>query len=226
LERRVRDNVPYDKLVEGIVLASSRNPAQSYEDFCKEMSGYFRKDHPADFAARDTMPYYWMRRARGKPEEKARGFAHAFLGVSLQCASCHKHPYDQWTKQDFDQFALFFNGVRYGAGNRATVQAMKKGTGLEGLDEDSGAYKRKFVDLLSAGKVLPFKEVAVPAPRKAANKGKPGRVVGGRVITPKLLGGEAVVDNDYPDPRQPLMDWVREPDNPYFARAFVNRVWA
>ena len=28
------------------------------------------------------------------------------------------------------------------------------------------------------------------------------------------------------DPRKPVMDWMRSKDNPYFARAFVNRVWA
>jgi hypothetical protein len=46
------------------------------------------------------------------------------------------------------------------------------------------------------------------------------------VITPKVLGGDELVDASYDDPRQPLMDWLRQKDNPYFARSFVNRVWA
>ncbi len=46
------------------------------------------------------------------------------------------------------------------------------------------------------------------------------------MITPKVLGGEEVVLANYADPRQPLMDWMRSPENPYFARAWVNRVWA
>lgn len=58
---------------------------------------------------------------------------------------------------------------------------------------------------------------------KTASRG-PIKLV--RVITPRLLGGEEVVTNEYPDPRQPLMDWMRQQDNPYFARAPVNRVWA
>ena len=41
-----------------------------------------------------------------------------------------------------------------------------------------------------------------------------------------FVGGEEVVDQTYDDPRQPLMDWLRQKDNPYFARALVNRVWA
>ena len=224
--RRVSENTPYDNLVEGIVLAVGRGPDQSYADYCAQMSSYFRKDDPADFTARPTMPYFWTRRALSKPEEQALAVAHAFLGVSLQCAQCHKHPYDQWTKQDFDQFTAFFAGIKYGVAKRPEAQAMKKGTGLEGLDEDSGEYKRKFADLLAAGTVLPFKELNVPQNRVARPGTKPGQRVAGRVITPKLLGGEEVVNRDYPDPRRPILDWMREPDNPYFARAFVNRLWA
>ena len=46
------------------------------------------------------------------------------------------------------------------------------------------------------------------------------------MITPKVLGGETTSNSRSQDPRQPLMDWLRQKDNPYFARAFVNRVWA
>jgi hypothetical protein len=225
IERRVRDNVPYDEIVEGIALAVGRRGDQSYDDYCAEMSAYFRKDAPADFAARQTMPYFWTRRSVGKPEDKSLSFAHAFLGVSLQCAQCHKHPYDQWTKQDFDQFAAFFGGVKYGAGKRPEVQQMKDAVGLAGLDEDSGQYKRKFAELLQQGTVLPFKELSVPQRATARGKPRPNSKLG-RVITPRLLGGEEVIAANYDDPRQPLMDWMRQDDNPYFARAFVNRVWA
>jgi hypothetical protein len=226
LYRRIEQNVPYDQIVEGIVLAVGRRPDQSYDDYCREMSAYFRKDDPADFAARDTMPYFWTRRTVGRSEDKALSFAHAFLGVSLQCAQCHKHPYDQWTKQDFDQFAAFFDGVRYGAGPRDQMQQMKQAVGLGGLDEDSGQYKRKFVELLQAGHILPFKDLAVPQPRTTSSKRPASTSRYGRVITPRLLGGEEVIASTYPDPRQPLIDWMRQDDHPYFARAFVNRVWS
>jgi hypothetical protein len=46
------------------------------------------------------------------------------------------------------------------------------------------------------------------------------------VLTPKLLGGERVLLSEYSDPREPLVLWLRSKDNPFFARAFVNRVWA
>jgi Protein of unknown function (DUF1553)/Protein of unknown function (DUF1549) len=37
--------------------------------------------------------------------------AHAFLGIQMQCAECHKHPFDQWTQADFNDFAQFFESV-------------------------------------------------------------------------------------------------------------------
>jgi len=223
--RRVAENVAYDKLVEGIVLAVSRRPDQTFDEYCAEMSAYFRKEEPADFTAREHMPYFWTRKQLGRSQGKALAFSYSFLGVSLQCAECHKHPYDQWTKFDFDQFAAFFNGVNARAGARDRVDQMKKELGLVG-DPDSGDYARTFVKLAETGKVLPFSEVAVPPPPKKGQKPRLPRTPSGRVITPKVLGGEEKLITDYNDPRQPLMDWLRDDDNPYFARAFVNRVWA
>ncbi|HYF00750.1 MAG TPA: DUF1549 and DUF1553 domain-containing protein [Planctomycetota bacterium] len=223
--RRVRENVPYDDLIEGIALAVGKTLDQTYDQYCEEMSSYFRKDKPADFSGRPTMPYFWTRRNAGSPEAKALSFANAFLGLSLQCAQCHKHPYDQWTKQDFDQFTAFFSEVKYTFGPRERTKEMYKAVNLEG-DEDDGAFKRKFMDLLAQGKVLPFKELVVPGRSKAAPKPRKPDPKLGRVITPKLLGGEEVVGAKYDDPRRPVMDWMRQADNPYFATSWVNRVWA
>ena len=63
---------------------------------------------------RETMPHYWTRRTLTKPEDKALGFAHSFLGIRLQCAQCHKHPFAPWTQQDFQQFTAFFSNVKFG----------------------------------------------------------------------------------------------------------------
>jgi hypothetical protein len=78
------------------------------------MGSYYREENPADFGARPNMPYYWQRQNVQKPEERALAFAHTFLGVRIECAQCHKHPFDQWTKSDFEQFQVFFAGVVYG----------------------------------------------------------------------------------------------------------------
>jgi len=49
--------------------------------------------------------------------------------------------------------------------------------------------------------------------------------VGGRVMTPKFLGGD-VPDVKGKDRRQVLAEWLASPENPYFARNLANIVWA
>lgn len=50
--------------------------------------------------------------------------------------------------------------------------------------------------------------------------------VTGRVVLPHGLGGPPAQVAPYDDPRADLVDWMTRPDNPYFARSFVNRMWA
>ncbi len=224
--RRVEQNMPYDKLVAGIVLATSRRPGQSYDDYVKEQSSYYRAKDPADFAARDTMPYYWAKRIIQKPEEKALNFSYTFLGVRLECAQCHKHPFDQWTQDDFNQFTAFFTNVRYGPAPdaRGRFQEMTKELGVT---NKNGNIQRQFGNLVREGKVIPWPETyVIPAGQQGGGRRFGGGSSAARVATPKILGGETVALDKGADPRQPLMDWMRSTDNPYFARAFVNRVWA
>jgi hypothetical protein len=44
-------------------------------------------------------------------------------------------------------------------------------------------------------------------------------------LTPKALGGPEIPFVKGQDPRETLFQWMRSPDNPFFARAFVNRIW-
>jgi Protein of unknown function (DUF1549)/Protein of unknown function (DUF1553) len=43
-----------------------------------------------------------------KPEKIAASTSRAFLGIQLQCAECHNHPFDKWTQRDFWGYAAFF----------------------------------------------------------------------------------------------------------------------
>ena len=242
--KRVADNMPYDQLAGGMILALSRtSPDQSYEDFAREMGSYYRKENPADFSARDSMPYFWARRNIVTPQEKALAFSHSFLGVRIECAECHKHPFDQWTKDDFAQFQVFFNTIAHGANRvakdtgvtyasltediRARIMQDRNGEPFDKNDNNQNRLMQQEARRrIEAGELVPWNEVYVDsrraAPRKA-NKEINGKA---RVITPKILGGEEVMLQEYSDPRQPLMEWLRSKDNPYFARALVNRIWA
>ncbi len=269
---RVARNEPYDKLVSGIVVSTTRtSPEQTYEAMTAELGGYFRKDGKTDFSKRENMPWFWARNNIQKSEDKALAFAHAFLGVRIECAQCHKHPFDQWTKTDFEQFQAFFAPINFGergeknegsamssrsikkeieAASKATMSEMMDakvadfiGPKLPQTPEEKRAEQQKLAKLsqeqqrklqseftrrMDAGEPLPWSEVYVDLKRAAQRKPEEKKKDFGtsRVITPKLLGGEQVTLDQFPDPRQPLMDWLKGTGNPYFAKAFVNRVWA
>src|SRR5262249_59502547 len=48
---------------------------------------------------------------RPTPDRLAARVARAFLGVRLDCAQCHDHPFQPWKQADFRGLAAFFGGV-------------------------------------------------------------------------------------------------------------------
>jgi hypothetical protein len=235
LERRVRDNMPYDELAAGIVLSQSRRPGQSYTEYCEEMSALYAKGSTASYADRPTMPHYWARNNFRQPEDRAIGFAYAFMGVRIQCAQCHKHPFDVWSKQDFEDFKGFFTRVTFnrngmGKGTKEEMAEILKQLGVDPAKKGN-QLDRELQKMVVEGKTIPFGELAPTPPRAANNKGKKKNDKGKRPAAPaqqaKVLGADEALDlNQFDDARQPLMAWLQSPENPYFARAFVNRVWA
>ncbi len=49
---------------------------------------------------------------RFEPKAFAADFSQVFLGVQIQCAECHDHPFDRWTMDDYYGFVSFFQGVK------------------------------------------------------------------------------------------------------------------
>jgi hypothetical protein len=45
------------------------------------------------------------------PESSVETTAQLFLGVRIQCAKCHNHPFERWTQDDYYGFAAFFSQV-------------------------------------------------------------------------------------------------------------------
>jgi hypothetical protein len=212
--RRLRENVPYDELVRRIVLATGRDAQQSYDDYSRQVSAYFRTEAPADFSQRETMPHYWTRRSMKKPDDAAQAFAHNFLGIRLQCAQCHKHPFASWTKDDFRQFSRFFEGVKFGVAPSSLdrYRELARETGLNLKGEDGGEVNAEVLKHAAQGRTVPWRELYI----KSRSQTESISLLQSGVVT--------IAPDD--DPRQPIMDWMNEPQNPWFAKAFVNRVWA
>ena len=81
LDRRIASNQPLNKMVRDLITASGgtfENPPTNYYQ-----------------AERDTL-------------KLTENVAQAFLGMRIQCAQCHNHPFDRWTMDDYYGFAAFF----------------------------------------------------------------------------------------------------------------------
>jgi len=80
----LHENLPYDELVRGIVTATGevgRNP-----------------------------PVVWYREVN-EVHEQVEDTAQLFLGLRIQCARCHHHPFEKWSRHDYYSFAAFFSRV-------------------------------------------------------------------------------------------------------------------
>ncbi|MBO0697363.1 MAG: DUF1549 domain-containing protein [Zavarzinella sp.] len=114
-----------------------------------------------------------------------------FLGVQIQCAQCHNHPFTHWKQAEYWGLAQFFYKV-----NVSNPRAAKDG-GTITVSED-GRINRKIN----------------PVPESAKD------------VAPKLLGGDMLKLDSSKPYRPVLASWICSPSNPYFAKAFVNRLWA
>ncbi len=121
-----------------------------------------------------------------EPAKLAAASSRIFMGIQLQCAQCHNHPFDRWTQVDFWQYAAFFGQLRQ------SDAAMAPNTIIE--DRPGG-------------------EVTFPD--------------SDQIMLPRYPGISEPPERDPTDNRRrQLTIWLASRDNPYFARAAVNRIWA
>ncbi len=86
----------------------------------------------------ENPPVAWYRQVR-TPQTQLEDTAQLFLGLRLQCAQCHHHPYEKWSQLDYWSFGAFFSQVAYKPGSqpgeelvvhkRGQAQTMNKKTG-------------------------------------------------------------------------------------------------
>lgn len=166
-------------------------------------------------AAEQGAPLY-LAQFRGQALETAEGVTRTFLGTQIRCARCHDHPSDKWTQKDFYGFAAFFARL-----------VVVDGGGADG--------KKKFMIGEKSTGDLMFTGPAKDA--KPGQKGEPisAKYLDGAVVEePPLPKGfkEPDLKNAKTAPAKPLFSrreklaaWLVAPENPFFAKAAVNRVW-
>ena len=75
----------------------------------------------------DVTPVGFYQAKQLKPENLAAGTARMFLGVRIECAQCHDHPFDDWKREQFWGYAAFFAGVeRDQNGEKGALDAIRE----------------------------------------------------------------------------------------------------
>jgi Protein of unknown function (DUF1549)/Protein of unknown function (DUF1553) len=81
------------------------------------------------------------------PEKTAEDIAQVFLGIRIQCAQCHNHPFDRWTMDDYYGFSAFFAGVnlRRGVEGREVIVTNNNAANTVAHPVDGRRMKPKFL---------------------------------------------------------------------------------
>jgi hypothetical protein len=209
--KRIAENAPYDEIVEGVLCATTREgktPAAYLESF-KKLESAAGKGFQTPYADRETLDLFWRRQMNVPPEQWGEKVAAAFLGVRLECAQCHKHPFDRWTQNDYRSFANVFGGVGIGVSPECRELWRPEIDLRVKTARDKGAPP-----------MLTLREVFLNAKPRAL-----GDVDTGKPLPAKAPGGPEIRPGKGGDARAILFDWMTQPENPFFARSFVNRVW-
>jgi hypothetical protein len=96
LSDQVAANRPYDQVVRDLIASD----------------GLWTSTPPVNFLTVTANP---AKENAPDPERLAGRVARAFLGVRLDCAQCHNHPFEKWKQRDFQGLAAFFGQARSGA---------------------------------------------------------------------------------------------------------------
>ncbi|HVP13209.1 MAG TPA: DUF1549 and DUF1553 domain-containing protein [Phycisphaerae bacterium] len=159
IREAIANNKPYDQFVRELLVSTGSN---------------FR-DPPCN---------YYRAIRRRDPQGFAEATALVFLGARLECARCHAHPIETWTRDDDLGMAAFFPQVRF---------------------KNTQEWKEEIV-FLDPDAVFRHSNTLQP-------------------IAPKVLGSPATQVEKGEDPRARFAAKLTAPDNPWFARNIVNRVW-
>jgi hypothetical protein len=211
------------------LLFFGRHPADNEllnrrEAFQKWLKEKFAKNEPYDRWVRELLmaegptyegPNMYYAQFRGRPEDAAETISSTFLGTQIRCARCHDHPFDKWKQTDFYGMAGFFVRLTF-------------------LDIQQGGKRHYYVGEKSSGEVLFTGPAKDQAPGKKGDP-VPARFLGGDLMSePALPAGfkepELRGQKTAPKPlfsrKQKFAEWVTAADNPFFAKAVSNRVWA
>ncbi len=173
----------------------------------------------------------------GKSEEIAAEVSRIFLGIQIQCAQCHDHPYDRWKREQFHELAAFFGGVGMTRTlDRPDIYFREMRERRGGTTPQAGSQRRPRT-------LFGWAVYSTDNPPRRRSRGGASAVktdskyylpnlsdpaTPGKLVVPALFatGQKAKAGMGDAQRRALLADWLTAKDNRWFSQAFVNRMWS
>ena len=147
----------------------------------------------------------------GRPEETVAEISRIFMGIQIQCAQCHDHPTDSWKREQFHELAAFFPRVAV----RPDLQGERRSFIAFATDRQV-----RFRGQNANNRFRGTLEHRMPDLEDPSDPGvlmQPVFFATGQ----KLEAGASDAER-----RGKLAEWLTSRENPWFAAALVNRLWA
>jgi hypothetical protein len=213
--------------------------AEEARTFVQKTSGTKRADLIDELLQRDEFSVYlglkWCDLLRVKSEFPSNLWPNAVQAYHRWVVDSFRSgkPYDQFARElltasgsNFrDPPANFFRPFQTRSPRNIleTVALVFMGTRLDKVDwsEDDLLGMDAFFGKVAYKKTAEWKEEIVYFDPTAEFN----HPVTGEAVLPKPIGGGALKLDPFTDPRKAFAGWLVSPDNPWFARSMVNRIW-
>jgi len=124
IKQRLQSNTGYDKMVHELLTANPNFNGGNGMNNVSPSAFYFGNEN--------------------KVENLAGATSRIFLGVKIECAQCHPHPFAKWKQTQFWEYAAFFNGLQqFNGRQQQPVNAFVRDIKIPDTDK---VVKAKFLD--------------------------------------------------------------------------------
>jgi hypothetical protein len=213
----------YSNLLVGTRIRDRNLNRRTFNEWMREQ---FAKNRPYDELVRDLVAAVGNSDDNGavgfvssferSAADAAGKTSRMFLGVQIQCAQCHDHPYDKRIRQaDFAGFAAFF---------MTTTHLRNQAQGSPEISFDVATYEKDEMPGTGRARNRNPEMTSRPGAPLVLDPGA-GPFRGGAIPDAKFLLGSTVRDTPGVNRREVLARWMTSPKNDFFSRAFANRLW-
>jgi hypothetical protein len=136
-----------------------------------------------------------------EPGKMTEDVSQTFLGVRFNCNKCHDHPFEKWTQNQYYEMGAYFAQVGFKKGQVGKEVIFAEAGGSFQITSEEIVYHK-----YDGGEVKHLKTDAV--------------------VAAKVPVGEAKAFASGADRRDPMVDWLVAPENPFFAKSMANRIWS